>query len=70
MSEKSEKRLRRAIRKNYRIQYNEFLKLTEELTFMERLKICYAVMRKLGSVEKRRRLKLIKKRIQQSKEKT
>ena len=67
MSQKNARKIRQVVRRNYRLQYLEFLKLTESLKFWERFRMSWAVLWKLGSREKRRRLKDIKK--QQKKEK-
>lgn len=61
MSQKNARKIRQIVRRNYRFQYLEFLKLTEVLKFWERFSISYATLFKLGSREKRRRLKNIKK---------
>lgn len=62
MSEKKEKRYRRKLRKHYKLQYAEFLNLVESLEFWDRWKVCWAIMRKLGTAERQRRIKLIKDR--------
>ena len=57
MSEKSEKKLRRVIRKNYRLQYKEFLRLTETLEWTERFRIAWVVLWKLGTTKEQKRRK-------------
>ena len=67
MSQKTERKHRQVVRKNYQFQYVEFLEFTETLKFSERFRMAWAALFKLGALEKRRRKKYLKK--QQKKDK-
>lgn len=67
MSGKRNRKHRQVVRKNYRVQYLEFLEMTESLKIGARFRITWSVLWKLGDWQKRKRIRQYKREQKQLK---